>query len=258
MEWRAEGWQISLNETIPVPLYYQLEEAIRENVLKGVWRAHTRLPSERVIAEELGVCRQTVRQALERLVRQGVLYRARGQGTFIAPPKVDEVIASRISGFFDEMRARGEQVETRVLLVESAEAAEWLVERLGLGPEERCTVYQRLRYVEGAPVAVITSYVREKMYPGLKSLITGERALYEVFRTDYGRPIVRVRRCLEAVAAPDPEAGFLGVRVGSPVMQVESVAYLRDGTPVEYQRRLHRGDRSRFELEIVMSEREIP
>ena len=61
----------------------------------------------------------------------------------------------------------------------------------------------------------------------------------------------RGHRTLEAVPASQREAELLQVDIGAPLMLLDSVSYLDDGTPIEYYHALHRGDRSRFEAELV-------
>ena len=77
------------------------------------------------------------------------------------------------------------------------------------------------------------------------------RSLYAYLESAYGLVIARGRRTLEAVAAGEYEAGLLGVKKGAPLILLDSVSYLADGTPIEYYRALHRGDRSRFEVELL-------
>jgi GntR family transcriptional regulator len=67
----------------------------------------------------------------------------------------------------------------------------------------------------------------------------------------YGLKIHRGRRTLEAVAADEREAYLLKVRVGAPLMLINSVSYLADGRPIEYFHALHRGDRSKFEVALI-------
>lgn len=79
------------------------------------------------------------------------------------------------------------------------------------------------------------------------------RSLYEYLETERGLTIARGRRTIEAVAADERQARLLQVRRGAPLILLYSVSYLDDGRPIEYYRALHRGDRSRFEVELVRS-----
>jgi GntR family transcriptional regulator len=67
----------------------------------------------------------------------------------------------------------------------------------------------------------------------------------------YGLEIARGRRTLEVVSANEYEASLLEVEENAPLVLLNSVSYLKDGRPIEYFHALHRGDRSKFEVELV-------
>jgi GntR family transcriptional regulator len=75
--------------------------------------------------------------------------------------------------------------------------------------------------------------------------------LYEYLETECGLSLARGQRTIEAVAADARQARLLRVRKGAPLVFLQSVSYLADGRPIEYYLALHRGDRSRFEVELV-------
>jgi GntR family transcriptional regulator len=79
------------------------------------------------------------------------------------------------------------------------------------------------------------------------------RSLYQLFREKYNIRLARAKRVMEAVAADDLEASLLNVRPGAPLLLIESTAYLEDGTPIEYFKARHRGDRTRFQVDSFKS-----
>jgi GntR family transcriptional regulator len=77
------------------------------------------------------------------------------------------------------------------------------------------------------------------------------RSLYAYLEEAYGMQIGRGHRTLEAVPANELEADLLQIKKAAPIIVLDSVSYLADGTPIEYYHALHRGDRSRFEVELI-------
>ena len=77
---------MTLNASSPIPLYRQLALRIREHIDRGEIGVSEKIPSEHRLAREYGIGRPTVRQATDLLVREGVLQRRRGSGTFVLPP----------------------------------------------------------------------------------------------------------------------------------------------------------------------------
>jgi GntR family transcriptional regulator len=96
-----------------------------------------------------------------------------------------------------------------------------------------------------------TTYLPHKLCPGLESADLTRRSLYEYLRSECGLTLARGRRTIEAVAADARQAKLLHIRRGAPLVSIESVSFLPDGRPIEFYFALHRGDRSRFEVELV-------
>src|SRR5690606_8968981 len=77
----------SLVPFAPVPLYFQLKEILRAQILDGSYPAESRMPSESELGEQFQVSRITVRQALGDLQKEGLIFKIHGKGTFVAKPK---------------------------------------------------------------------------------------------------------------------------------------------------------------------------
>jgi GntR family transcriptional regulator len=86
---------------------------------------------------------------------------------------------------------------------------------------------------------------------GLEEVDLTNQSLYVFLENVHGIQISRSKRFLEAVPANQLEAELLQVDIGSPLILLDSTSYLSDGTPLEYFHALHRGDRSRFEVELI-------
>ena len=87
---RASGGDGVILDKAQVPLYVQLADLFRQRIVKGVWREGEMLPSLEKLVAEFGVARVTVRQAIERLTRDGLVSPQRGRGTFVTgAPQAD-------------------------------------------------------------------------------------------------------------------------------------------------------------------------
>src|SRR6185437_11015919 len=105
----------TIRRDVPIPFYYQLLQIVREDILSGALAADTVIPSEHNLCATYGVSRTVVRQALGELVSEGLLYRVKGKGTYVARRKLEEKFIQRSDGFFREMTSRGYKVSSRVL-----------------------------------------------------------------------------------------------------------------------------------------------
>lgn len=78
---------MKIDKQSPIPIYYQIMEQLKAQIKSGELLPDMPLPSEREYAEQFGISRMTVRQALSNLVNEGFLYRLKGRGTFVSKPK---------------------------------------------------------------------------------------------------------------------------------------------------------------------------
>jgi GntR family transcriptional regulator len=207
--------------------YAQIIAQIEQAIADGELAPGDRLPPERALAEEHGVSRMTVRQALQSLESRGLLRRSIGRngGSFVARPKVERDLGT-FTGLSEQLARQGVAAGARVL---SARATHDGVEVV------------RVRLADGEPFALERSLFPERFAHLLELDLTG--SLYELLGND--APVRSVER-IEPVLAGEDEAAALGLRVGAPLMLVDRVAYDDAGEVVETARDVFRGDRTRI------------
>jgi GntR family transcriptional regulator len=203
-----------------------LLDAMREELGPG-----GRLPSERELAERLGVSRPTVRRALEQMAAEGRVRRVHGSGTFVTGPPT-----------------RDPEASARVLAAREVAAAARHSWRLGIAAGEPLWRIERLLVTDGAPTALETTYVVKALTPGLlgQSL---DGALHELLHERYGIVLTRTRQSVRATLVEAPAARLLGVPALSPALLVERVSWDHRGRAVVLADALHRGDRCTLEWE---------
>jgi GntR family transcriptional regulator len=242
---------VTIDYDSPVPYYHQLKEWFHENIANGTLQVGQQIPSEAELCNAFHVSRTVVRQALNDLVNEGILYRRKGKGTFVAKPKISESLVQKLTGFYQDMVDRGFNPITRVLEQKVISASKMLAERLNLGTEDQVIRIDRLRFVNNEPIVFVTTYIPYWVCPGLLHEDLTSQSLYAVLEEKYGLAIARGRRTLEAIAANEQEAKLLEIEPGSAIILLKSVSYLEDGRPIEYYEAKHRGDRSQFEVELI-------
>lgn len=245
-------WESGVSaNVVPVPKYHKIKEVLLDQMSDGTWQPGSPLPSETELCEQFGVSRITVRKAIGDLVHEGRLRTVQGKGTFVTDPKVGERFVQRAFGLYEDMARRGLQVATTVLRQEITSAPSEVARRLKVARGERVHVLERLRSVEGEKLLLSTTYIPEILCPTLISDDLSSGSLYGLLREKYGLRIARGEHSLEAVAAGEREALLLGVPASSPVLLLDTVMYLANGTSLECSRVLQRGDRARVELEFL-------
>lgn len=234
-----------------IPYYIQLIEAIKDKINQGEWKPGDRIPSEPELCEVYRVSRTVVRQALREIELEGLIVRRKGKGTFVAEPKISESLAQKLTGFYQDMVERGHKPVSQVLRQEVAPANKKVSAYLEIEIGTPVIEIKRLRFVEDEPIVLVASYYPFRLCPQLAHVDLANRSLYEFLEKECGLQIAYGRRAIEAVLATEHEAELLQVEKGAPLILLDSVSYLEDGTPLEYFHAVHRGDRSRFEVELV-------
>ena len=234
-----------------IPYYIQLIEALKEKISLGEWKVGDQLPSEPELCEIYGVSRTVVRQALREIELESLITRRKGKGTFIAEPKISESLAQKLTGFYQDMVERGLEPVTKVLHHEIVPANKKIADYLEIEPSTLVYEITRLRYVNEEPILLVTTYLPYELCPQLRDIDISDRSLYAFLEEECSIFISYGRRFIEAVLANETESRLLEIDIGAPLILLNSVSYLEDGTPIEYYHALHRGDRSRFEVELV-------
>jgi GntR family transcriptional regulator len=206
------------------------------------------IPSERQLCVDLGVSRLTVRAALDDLVREGLLVRKRGSGTFVSEPKIAQELT--MTSFTEDMRRRGMVPGSRTLELRTTPAGPWLGRILHVSPSEPTVVVKRLRLADHETMAIETLHVRASLVPQLSAHDLEEYSFYELLTRRYGLDVVGGLQTVEATVTNEEESEALGVPLHSPAFLFERTTRSRAGEIVEYVRSLYRGDRYRLVTEL--------
>jgi GntR family transcriptional regulator len=226
-------------------------DILKEKVQRGTWVPGDQIPGEHDLCEMYRISRTVVRQALQELELEGVINRQRGKGTFVSLPKISEGIVQKLTGFYQDMVERGLRPGTKVLHRNVGPSTEKVARFLNINPGEKVIDILRLRFINEEPIQLVTTYVPFDVCPALASVDLTNRSLYEFLEKECGVVIAKGRRYVEAVLANDSEAELLGIERGAPLLMLDSISFSETGQPIEYYHALHRGDRSRFEVELV-------
>jgi len=232
------------------PRYRQIADQLADDILSGRLETGQRLPSERTIAQRHGLSRMTARQAVELLVRRGLVFRRPGSGTYVAPARVQHTL-QRFAGFSEQMRAQGIEPDGRLLSVRRMDNGDDDArDALELGAGESCWVMRRVRFGDHEPLLVEESHVPAALCPDLDRNNLAHLSLYQLLRERYGVDPVRAQQTIEPTVCEPDDARHLGARPGTPAIVVTRVAFDRSGQPVEFARDVYRGDRARFVVDL--------
>jgi GntR family transcriptional regulator len=212
-------------------MHRQLAQQLREAIGAGRYRPGDRLPAEPELAARHGVSRITARQAVMQLVRDDLVVRRQGKGTFVAEPPVHHDLVD-LRGIYDELVARGVNPTTELLDYAEIVAPANVAERLRSGAR-RVLHYKRLYLRRGEPFAVSWAYLSPAV-PKMSRELVAAHTTYHLFESFMHLKISHADLSVRARAASPELRRLLRLRPGTPLIALERVSYLADGTPAEF------------------------
>jgi len=236
-----------------MPFYFQLKQILSEQIAQ--LQPGDRLPGDFELCSEYDVSRTVVRQALSQLEVEGLVERVKGRGTFVAAPRTGSSLIKGLTGLFEDVSANGGTLRSEVRRLELEPADDQVATALGLTPGEPVLVIERLRHVDDEPWVYAITHLPPDIAPGLRAEDLVDQSLYALLEDRYGVRLARGRRSVEAASAGVQLAKDLHIRRGAPLLVLRSTSYGENDRPVEHFTAFHRGDRSRFEVDLERDHR---
>ncbi|MYL35400.1 UTRA domain-containing protein [Pontibacillus yanchengensis] len=238
-----------IDKNSPVPIYYQIEEAIKSQIINGVLQPGDALPSEREYTEQYNISRMTVRQAISNLVHAGYLYRQKGRGTFVSKQKIEKNLQG-LTSFSEDMRARGMKPGNRLVGFEIIPAPSSIARKLKI--EEHTPIYEikRIRLADDKPMAYERTYIPANLVKGLtEEHVKG--SLYDYLEDTLNLVIESATHEIESSLTNEFEMKMLEVPENSSILLIKRQTFLQDGTPLEVVESSYRSDRYKFMTHMI-------
>ncbi|MBY4797516.1 GntR family transcriptional regulator [Collinsella sp. AGMB00827] len=228
--------------------YEAIAEDLRKQIEDGTLGQNERLPTVVELCHAYGVSKITIRRAMERLKKDGLVSSRRGSGTFVKRSASFEEnplvtgLNEHAEGFTAQHAKAGDAVSSEVydfaVITPPAEVAELL----GLSAEDFTYYHCRTRIANDLPIAIEYTYMSLALIPGLKLHHLYE-SVYRYLREEVGLKLGSFHRAIRAVPATEEEATRLKTEPGAPLLELEQVGYLDSGIPFEYSRTRNVGSR---------------
>ena len=226
--------------------YARLRATIADDIAAGL-SPHDPLPSERALMTTYGVSRMTVRRALGLLVEEGLVYRRRGSGTYVADPAMISKTLS-LTSFSEDVRERGMTPGALTQQVRRLPAEADVAADLGLSPGADVVHLERVRTADGIPLCIEDVWLAGDLVP--EDFASGTVvSLYDTL-SDLGVEPQVASQTIRATVVNVDQAALLDVAPHSAAFSVSRVTYSADGRPIERAHSLYRADRYDFTFAV--------
>jgi len=233
-----------------VPLYFQLKEQIKQNILKGEYKEGDLIPSEREFSNNYELSSTTIRRALNDLVQENFLDRKAGKGTFVRRRKVKRDLR-KVLGFTKNMTEMGLSPTTKVLSQIVVTPNAFARERLRLEKTAKVLRLERLRLADDVPMMLETRYIRTDLCPGIEREELSS-SLWHTFEDKYGRKPNRHSQGMTIATVSGHAASLLTLNDNSLVFMIKGVTYVQDHEPIECEESLYRSDKYELTFEAIV------
>ena len=232
-----------------IPNYYRVEKFLRDRIRSGELKPGDPVPPESQLVQQFNISRMTVRQALSRLVFEGLIERQRGRGSFVAEARFQHTHV--FPSFEEEMQARGATTSHKLIekRVEPAEGK--AAESLGIAEGTPVVVIERQRFVDGQVVGYEIRYFPRWIGDALTTEELEGQPLVPAMKRILGRVHTHLRLRITASVARVKEAKILETKAGAPILIRENIWYVEPEGPIQYGKSLYRGDRYQMDLDLT-------
>jgi GntR family transcriptional regulator len=241
----------TIDHKSPLPLHAQVEALLRKMIDNTEYRNGKFLPNEVDLAKRLGISRNTIRQAINKLVFEGLLVRKKGVGTRVADRTVNSRLSNWLS-FTQEMKAKGLTPRNFEISVSWCFPDKEVISLFGIPANKKVLKLERLRGLQDGPFVYFISYFHPRV--GLTGREDFTRLLYEILEKDYSTVAKLSKEEISALAADEFLAKKLNIRKGDPVLKRKRFVFDPGGRPIEYNIGYYKSDSFAYTIE---SEREI-
>lgn len=226
-----------LQQGVPT-LRHQVRERLRQQIHGGQWRAGDRLPSEAELMHAHSVSRITVRLALGDLAAEGLIARAQGKGSFVAPSAIRQDL-SRLQGLAEALESQGRSVRTRILSLRRHRPAASIARALELPPDAACMLLHTLRYVDDQPLSENHTWIRPEVAQGLRETDVMQSDLLTLYERDKGIRLARASVDIQAALANRTQCLRLELAHPAALLRVERTLYTVENQPVHLERSIY-------------------
>ena len=232
----------SINKQSKLPYYQQLYEILRGKIIQGEWTPGDLIPPESELTETYQVSRNTIRQVLDILVNDGLIYRQRGKGTYISHPTLEQT-TTRIISFTEDMQQRGFDPGTRVLESILLPAPKNIADQLQIEEGEQLAKIKRLRLADGEAMSIEEAFLVHKYCHGVLEHNYAKEPLRIILERDYGIQLINAKQVIKAILAPEKLSLELGLSKPEALLSIERVSFSQHAIPVELLKLFYRSDR---------------
>lgn len=231
------------------PLYDQVYQALLQQIIDGTYQIHQQLPSEKELSELFNVSRITIRQALNQLQLEHLIYKIQGKGTFVSAPKSFQNI-SELQGFAEAMTDLGHEVFNVVKEFRFIPATPHIASKLKISVNSTVVEIKRIRLLNRKPVSFELTYLPKAIGTALHQINLSTRDVFLAIEEDLSIALGHADLNIDATLADEELSELLQVDLHAPLLRVERLTHDHAGHPIDFEYLYFSGERFQYRLRV--------
>ena len=232
------------------PYYRWLAETLRNDIAQGTYKPGDALPTEHELMRRFNMSSTTVRHAVQDLVREGLIYRKAGKGTFVKRSKIEEHLL-HLTSFAEEMQSRNIKPNFKLVSAQPLTPPAAVARVLGLAPRQPAFYIERIQYANRELIALARGYWRTDIGEFLSRQDLNTISLYESLEHQMHIPLVEAEESISAVSANAAIAHKLRLRLHAPLLVRCRLTFTSEMCPVEYTTTFYRADQYEYKVRLL-------
>lgn len=228
-------------------MYSEIYKDIKNLIKNKFLKEHDKLPTEFEFCKNYNTSRITVRRALDDLEKEGIIYKMRGKGTFVAPVQIIQN-RSKLSKFYDDVKKSGKNPTSKIISFNRILPTEDLKNRMKLKKDEEVYEIEWIRYADGEPLIYEKIYFPYLRVPELQNYDLENLKLYDILAEKYDVKMTRGKESFTLHTLTGEEAIKLNKKKNDTAMKIEKMVW-ENKDVLEYTEAIVRGDRFIYTLE---------
>jgi GntR family transcriptional regulator len=239
----------SIDKTIPIPLYYQLQVIIKQNIESGVWKPGQNIPTELELMDMYAISRSTVRQAILALVNDGYLRRDKSKGTIVTSPTGRMRFVGSLMSFSEEMKSKGIRHYSHILDQKVVTADEIVSRKLRLVIGTPVYYLNRVRYINDEPFLIDEHYIPYSLCPDIEKKYQENTSLYHLLKVEYNFNLHHGQIEFQPIAPPSKEViDLLKIYSTTSLLYVERIVYSEKDVALDFFKAMIHG---KFTIDVI-------
>lgn len=234
------------------PLFYQARENIRRAITLCRLKPGDQLPSEKSLAQSLGVSLITVRRALDDLQIEGLVTKEHGRGSFVRALPIEQKL-DHLAGFAEEMEDLHHLASAKIMSNTRVPASADVARHLALPVGEEVHKIERIRYADGNAIMFNIAFMPTDIGAKIATEDLAHNGIFPLLESKYRIPLIEADYQLEAATPPRLVRNALGLKQHDPVFLVHRTAYTEGRRPISYTLLYYRGDSFRYSVHVQKS-----